>query len=87
MWNINEIKLFYDGRLFKTAVDQIWNDDYKLQIWKHRGTCTYFKVPHSPWIKTKIATAKAAFNSFHQQTDTKLKKGISNVINLVHSFV
>jgi hypothetical protein len=65
----------------------MWNDDYELQIWKHRGSCTYFKELHSHWIKAKIATAKAAFNSFHQQIVIQFKKGTGNVINLVHNFV
>jgi hypothetical protein len=64
----------------------MWND-YELQIWKHRGMCICFKELHSHWIKAKIATVKAAFKSFHQQTEIKFKKGTGNVINLVHSFV
>jgi len=47
----------------------------------------YFKELHSHWIKAKIATAKATFNSFHQQIEIKFKKETGNVINLVHSFV
>ena len=83
-WNISETKLFCDWRLFNSAADQMWNDDYELLIWKHRRRCTYFKELHSHWIKAKIATARAAFNSFHQQIEIK---GTANVINLVHSFV